>query len=90
MIHKQDKKGGKRTGLLLLEVFLKDLTRRARTTCHPNHYAAIDETLYPTRGDILLKTYNKDNPAKYSLSLRNLGSSRRPYFYYTIPYTENR
>ena len=30
MIQKQNKKGGKWSGLLLLDVFLKDLTKRAR------------------------------------------------------------
>ena len=50
-------------------------------------YVAIDETLYPTRGGILFKTYNKDKSAKYGLNFRSLGSSRRPYVYYTIPYT---
>ena len=33
------------------------------------------------------KTYNKDKPAKYGLNFRSLGSSRRPYIYYTVPYT---
>ena len=47
---------------------------------------AIDKTLYPTRGGISLKTYNKDKPAKYSLTFRSLGSSRHPYIYYTVPY----
>ena len=32
-------------------------------------------------------TYNKDKPAKYGLNFRSLGSSRRPYMYYTVPYT---
>ena len=35
----------------------------------------------------MLKTYNKDKPEKYGLNIRSLRSSRRPYFYYTIPYT---
>ena len=53
----------------------------------PDDYIAIDETLYPTRGGISFKTYNKDKPAKYGLNFRSLGSSRRPYIYYTVPYT---
>ena len=53
----------------------------------PDDYIAIDETLYPTRGGISFKTYNKDKPAKYGLNFRSLGSSRHPYIYYTVPYT---
>ena len=34
----------------------------------PDDYVAIDETLYPTRGGILFKTYGKDKPAKYGLN----------------------
>ena len=52
----------------------------------PDDYIAIDETLYPTRGGISFKTYNKDKPAKYPLNFRSLGSSRRSYIYYTVPY----
>ena len=53
----------------------------------PDNYIAIDETLYPTRGGISFKTYNKDKSAKYGLKFRSRGSSRRPYIYYTVPYT---
>ena len=53
----------------------------------PDHYITIDITFYPTRGDISFKTYNKDKPAKYGLNFRSLGSSRRPYIYYTVPCT---
>ena len=49
-------------------------------------YVANDETLYPTRGGISFKTYNKDKSAKYGLNLKILGSSRRPYVYCTISY----
>ena len=38
-------------------------------------YIAIDEILYPTRGVISFKTYNKDTPTKYGLSFRGLCSS---------------
>ena len=48
---------------------------------------AIEETLYWTRGGISFKKYNKDKPAKYGLNFRSLDSSRRPYIYYTVPYT---
>ena len=47
-------------------------------------YIAIDKKLYPTRGGIQFKTYNKDKPAKYGLNSRSLSSSRRPYIYYTM------
>ena len=53
----------------------------------PDDYIAINETLYPTRSGISFKTYNKDKPAKHGLNFRSLGSSRRPYIYYTVPYT---
>ena len=56
----------------------------------PDDYIAIDEILYPTRGIISFKTYNKDKPAKYDLNFRSLGSSRHPYIYYTLPYTGKR
>ena len=52
----------------------------------PDDYVAIDQT-YPIRGGISFKTYNKDKPVKYGLNFRGLGSSRRPYIYYTVPYT---
>ena len=53
----------------------------------PENYIAIDETLYPTRGGMSFKTYNKGKPDKYGLNFRTLGSSRRPYNYHTVPYT---
>ena len=53
----------------------------------PDDYIAIDETLYLTRDGISFKKYNKDKPAKYGLNFRSLDSSRRPYIYYTVPYT---
>ena len=51
----------------------------------PNDYIAIDETLYPTRGGLSFKTYNKDKPVKYGQIFRSVGISRRPYIYYTVP-----
>ena len=54
----------------------------------PGDYITINETVYPTRGGISLKTYNKDKSAKYGLNFSSLGSSRRPYINYTVPYTE--
>ena len=53
----------------------------------PDDHITIDETLYPTRGCISFKTYNKDKPAKNGLDFRSLGSSRSPYIYYTVLYT---
>ena len=52
-----------------------------------NHNVAIDEMLYPTRGGILFKTYNKDKPGKHVLNFRSLGSWRWPYVYFAISYT---
>ena len=34
----------------------------------PDNFLAIDETLYPTRGSISFKIYNKDKPSKYGLN----------------------
>ena len=51
-----------------------------------DNYIAIDET-YPTRSGISFKTCSKDKPAQYSLNFASLGSSRRPYIYYTVPCT---
>ena len=53
----------------------------------PDDYIVIDKTLYPTRGVILFTTYNKEKPAQYGLHFRSRDSSRRPYIYYTVPYT---
>ena len=53
----------------------------------PDDYIVLDQTLYPTRGVILFTTYNKDKSAKYGLNFRSLDSYRRPYIYYTVPYT---
>ena len=47
----------------------------------PDDNIASEETLYPTRGGISFKTYNKDKSVKYGLDFRSLGSSRRPYIY---------
>ena len=55
----------------------------------PDDNIASEETLYPTRGGISFKTYNKDKSVKYGLDFRSLGSSRRPYIYQTVPYTRN-
>ena len=54
----------------------------------PDNCIALDKTLYPARGGISFNTYNKDKAAKYGLNFRSVGSSRRPYIYYTVPYTE--
>ena len=43
-------------------------------------------TLYPTRGSIGFKTYSKDKPIKYGLNFQSLGSARKAYVYYNIPY----
>ena len=39
-----------------------------------DHNVAIDKMLYPTRGGILFKTYDKDKPGKHGLNFRSLGS----------------
>ena len=68
------------------KVFIMINQNFAKFMC-PDAYLAIDETLYPTRGKIALKTYNKDKPAKYGLNFRSLGSSTQSYIYWSLPYT---
>ena len=53
----------------------------------PYDYIGINKTLYPMRGGISFKTYNKDKPAKYGLTFSSLGNSRRLYIHYTVQYT---
>ena len=65
----------------------EEFNKNCAKNMSPVDYIAIDETLYPARGGISFKTYNKDKSAKYGLNFRILGSSRRPYIYYTVPYT---
>ena len=62
------------------EIF-EEFNKFCANNMSPDDYIAIDETLYPTRGGISSKTYNKDKPAKYSLNVRSLSNSRRPYIY---------
>ena len=54
---------------------------------HPSLLLAIDEKLYPYRGDIGFKQYNPNKPAKYGLLYRSLCDSSIPYTYYSLPYT---
>ena len=67
------------------EVF-KMFNKQCAWNYSPDGFPAIDETLYPSRGSIGFKTYNKDKPAKYGHNFRSLGSARKAYVYYTIPY----
>ena len=41
-----------------------------------DNYVAPDETLYPPRGVVGFKTYNKDKPAKYGFNFRSFGILR--------------
>ena len=77
----RDKNDGEQTDLLHLEKYLCSSTNVALKTCLQDDCIAIEKTLYPTRGGISLRTYNKDKPAKYGLNSRSLGSSRHPYIY---------
>ena len=54
----------------------------------PDDYVAIDETLYPTRGSILFKTYNKNKPGRYGLNFRNLEFKKTLNFLYHSIYKE--
>ena len=53
----------------------------------PDNYIATDETLYAATDDKSFKTYNYDKLATYGLNFRSLGTSMRPYIYYTVSYT---
>eukprot|EP00112_Aurelia_sp_Birch-Aquarium-sp1_P009148 Seg2028.7 transcript_id=Seg2028.7/GoldUCD/mRNA.D3Y31 product="hypothetical protein" protein_id=Seg2028.7/GoldUCD/D3Y31 len=45
-----------------------------------------DETLYATRQQINLKTYNKSKPARYGLLYQSICSAERPYIHFTNIY----
>ena len=47
---------------------------------------AIDKTLYPYRGKIVIRQYNPNKPAKFSILYRSISDSCVPYTYYTLPY----
>ena len=66
---------------------LEEFNKYYAKNMSPYDYATIDETLYPTRGGISFKTYSKEKPTKCGRNFRSLGSSRRPYIYYTVRYT---
>ena len=56
------------------EIF-EEVNKCCAKNMSPDDYIAIDETLYPTRGGISFKTYNKDKPSKSGLNFRSLSSS---------------
>ena len=53
---------------------------------NPLEYLAINETLYPYRGKIVIRQYNPSKPAKYAILYRSISDSRVSYTYYTLPY----
>ena len=53
---------------------------------YPSPYLAIDESLYPYRGQIGFKQYNPLKPAKYGLLYQSLCDSSVQYTYYSLPY----
>ena len=57
---------------------------------HPSLLLAIDENLYPYRGDIGFKQYNPNKPAKYGLLYRILCDSSMPYTYYRVHFINNK
>ena len=54
----------------------------------PSEYLAIDETLYPYRGKIVIfnSQYNPNKPAKYGILYRSISDGHVPCTYYTLPY----
>ena len=50
------------------EIF-EELNKCCAKNMSPHDYIPIDEKLYPTRGGISFKTYNKDKPTRYYLNL---------------------
>ena len=59
----------------------QDDQRRPEIICNRQKRCinSIDETLYPTRGQISNKKYNPKKPAKYGISFKSLGSVKVPY-----------
>ena len=51
-----------------------------------SHIKEVTETELLAFFGFYYATYNKDKPAKYGINFRSLGSSRRPYVFYTFPY----
>ena len=62
------------------------LNKRNATVRVPTMHLTIDETLYPYRGCIGLKTYNPSKPAKYGLLVISLSDAEVPYTYFSLPY----
>ena len=58
--------------------FFEGVNQARAANMTPDNLLAIDKTLYPTRGGISFKVYNKNKLAK--------GSVHRGYIMYTIPY----
>ena len=57
--------------------------RNASMRC-PSALLAVDETLYPHRGQIGFKQYNPQKPAKYGLLYRSLCDSTVTYTYFSL------
>ena len=68
------------------EIFEKFFTQCARIVA-PDDYLSLDETLYPTRGNISFRQYNKNKPAKYGLLFRSISSARMPYTYTSLAFS---
>ena len=57
------------------------------TVMAPDDYLSLDETLYPTRGNISFRQYNKNKPARYGLLFRSISSARMPYTYTSLAFS---
>ncbi len=66
--------------------FFEDFNINCAKMRVPTEYLAIDETLYPYRGNIGFRQYNPAKPAKYGLLYRSLSDSVKRYTYFSLFY----
>ena len=50
-------------------------------------HLTVDETLYPYRGRIGLKTYDSNKPANYGLLIISMSDTEVAYTYFSLPYS---
>ena len=65
--------------------FLKNLTKTGKFLV-PDDYLSLDETLYPTRTQIIFKQFNPSKPAKYGMLYKSINAFRYPFTFSTAVY----
>jgi len=53
----------------------------------PDDFMSLDETLYPTRGQVAFKQFNPSKPAKYGLLFKSINACRYPYTFISCVYS---